>query len=201
MAKPHPPRKPKRVTRRPRAATLDVFALLAEDVEPHAPEGWFKLPWRDGRQAVGLVTDLIQRAASGLYGTPLAIAGDVTRLHPDDPDLYWRCEELRDDVDRAGFSTSFASLLLMRLRMLQLLASNSHGGGHGYNTVLLRDWHRLAPEHVDCARQFVWVRRQLDALGVDGSLANVSPRRQQAFAVAWRDGLFRAAYALARDEP
>lgn len=199
MPKPPPPRKPKRVTRRPRADTLDVFALLAEDVEPHAPGGWFRLPWRDGRQAVGLVGDLLYREGHTISDR---VVRHVMDLVPGDPDLYWRCEELRDEVFDTGFaSISLTTLLLMRLRMLQLLASNSHGGGHGYNTVLLRDWHRLAPEHVDHAQQLVQHRRLLDALGVDGSLSNVSPRRVQAFATAWRNGLFRAAYALAGDAP
>ena len=205
MPKTPPPRKAKRPdpgARRPRAETFDVFALLAEDVEPHAPEGWFKLPWRDGRQAIDLITHLLR----GTYGCQMTSdeaeqVSDVATLDVTDPDLYWRCEALREDVVRINTPSSTAELMLMRLRMLQLYTSNSHGGGHGYNAVFLRGWHKLDARAVAPAERLVEHYRMFDALGVEGSLANVSPRRQQAFAAAWRAGMFRAAYALARGEP
>lgn len=176
---------------RGRRDSLDVFKLLLEDVGPQTPDGWFALPWRTGHRARMLVSKLYAE----LGRTGLEVPVDETlayRIAPDWDEAYWLCERLRVDLMRETIPLAAQLLLGMRLRILQLEVSNSHGGGHGYNSVLLAGWHRLDELlPIDLAQHVLYARRS-DALG-----PNPAPRRAAAFDEAWRLGLFRAAYALA----
>lgn len=169
-----------------------MFALLAEDVGLPGPPGWFSVPWRDGRYAMGLVAALAYRVAQPLTLAP-ALA---SRLHAaltlseQQRDVYWVCDDLRDEAYYVDLPPTLQTLAIMRLRMLQLLVSNSHGGGHGYNTVLLGSWHKLVfPDALPVA-EIVQAQRASDAVGV------ADARRRAAFKAAWAAGLYRAAYAL-----
>ena len=176
-------------SRKPRD-TLDVWALLAEDVSQHNPEGWFSIPWKDGRNVARMLTTIA--AAELAEGVPCAVATALEMQHTyTDVDGYMDCQDLRDQVMRADVSPTLQTLCVMRLRAMQLFMSNSHGGGHGYNTVLLRYWHKLVIPNVDAVARAVAAARASDALGW-----KADARRVEAFKSAWDAGLFRAAYAL-----
>lgn len=190
------PRKQKRKTvvdvkvPRGRRDSLDVFTLLREDVGAQNAEGWFSMPWRQGKWAQQLVRRLYMRTGRVPHDRTEAEECAYT-VEAGWPEAYWLCERLRVELMHDNIPLNAQILLGMRLRMLQLEDSNSHGGGHGYNNVLLSGWHRLDLTPLGDIAGLVRLHRQCDVLGEDPD-----PRRAAAFDEAWRHGFFRAACAL-----
>mgnify|MGYP000098687104 CR=1 FL=1 len=185
-------RTPPRSHARPRAETFDALSLLAEDVRRQVPEEWFAAPWRDGRNAMALVEALLRRGGRRRRRLRSEVAASL-KICGDHPEDYWTAEDAMVELSRAHLSATDHILASMRLRMLQLLLSHSHGGGHGFSALLLRDWHRLDLARVIDVEGLVRQHRCADALGPSPQAARVSAAFQQ----AWKAGLFRVAYALA----
>lgn len=158
---------------------IELAAVIAEHKLDNNAEGWFKIPWRDGWNAVGLAV-----AASPLdYSRPwLTGVFDARR---NDMTTYWEAEERMVGAD---------PMLRAGLRCLQIKISNSHGGGHVYNAILVGPFNEPAPQEVS---DTVLEHRCRDAIGTTAIMQNdVNDRLRRAFTTAWKRGLYLAAYSL-----
>lgn len=163
-----------------------------------APHGWFESPWRDGRNAIGMVIDLVRadaKQASSTEGqTVVNHAVEFLRTwetNPDRSEVYWKSSDLRDSV-RTIAIRPIHQMLEAGLRCIELLVSNSHGNGSAYNNVLDVAMDRLygaegPPIGVTTAVVSKW--RIRDAIGLDET-------RRRACEIAWKRGLFRLIYGF-----
>jgi len=164
---------------------LDLARALDENRCESSLDGWLSVPWRNGRNAIVLAERI-----SALLG------------EPDDDDGWWLAEQLKRprggvDVYHEAQERSFATKSLVikaGLRCMQLWISNSDGGGEIYNVVLRRAL--IGVDERRIAELVEGIRRE-DALGDEP----IGPRRERAraaFRIAWRRGLYAAAYALGK---
>lgn len=157
-------------------------------------QGWFSIPWREGLNAVSLAHaaffDLEFEKKSAAI---LAVAQDLGLWLSErrtDTFTYWLADEALSEI---GSSSPF---LRAALRCLQIRIARSDGDGEVYNAILRPtfDFYQTTPEiELNVERH-----RMLDALGgYDLKVArHDNERRKKAFQIAWRRGLYRAAYAL-----
>lgn len=169
---------------------MTLARALDEHRLDHNASGWFKLPWRDGWNAVGLAFEaglLDDRFVSGSKAESWLkeIIGDHSEAQS--VDGYQIAGELIGDP----FTNRFHS---RALRCLQVVIANSGGDGTPYNDILTQAFSGALPEKY---AGIVMEHRCRDAIGVSPSLnGDVNDRLRRAFQIAWDRGLFLAAYAL-----
>lgn len=173
------------------AEALDEFRL------DRNAEGWFTLPWRDGRNAARLAADVADSILGDNFHTPLmrsavmrsaiAYVNEHSKVYTPSNEIYWMCEELiRSLPEINGWHAARAALLC-----LQRWSSNSDAGGTAYNA-----WLRNGLGS-DVTELQVIEHRCHDALGVGPQLrGDAGDKQRRAFVLAWKRGLFHAAYAL-----
>lgn len=190
MAK-QPQRKPPKRKRSERPQLDEDLSELAAVLDEHRlennAEGWFKLPWRDGWNAADLAYATYLHHSPGSSDAYLAEA--LARRVPSAP-LYWTVtEKLTGMSTDGGWRFIYAAF-----RCVQVLIANSSGGGEVYNDLLRRALRGLDDEHTEA---FVLHHRMRDALGVPSSMdGGTMDRARRAFAIAWRRGLYHAAYSI-----
>lgn len=80
------------------------------------------------------------------------------------------------------------------LRCLQALVAKSDGGGEVYNAILIGPFSTVLPEDV---HNLVLEYRCRDSIGTTAELQNdANDRQRRAFSIAWKRGLYHAAYSL-----
>lgn len=192
MAKCKSPRKGiKRPPRRPQAADRDgeldeLASVIAEYSLDNNAGGWFRPAWRDGWNAVELATTVAYRDEDNpTFGGWLRT---VCMFRHDDIETYWRAQDL------LMLSPSQSPLFRAALRCLQILIAKSDGGGEVYNAILIQPFSRMLPEQ---AYDHVLEYRCRDSIGTTAQLAgDINDRQRRAFTIAWKRGLYQAAYAL-----
>lgn len=176
------------------AESIDLEFLsqvLDENRLEHDSEGWFTIPWRDGWNAVTLAHRLCPTwdALGAKNFMTIAISKrDASNQ------TYWQCDEYLSQIStNIGVDATF---IYAALRCLQVLSSNSSGGGEVYNTILRRAVDKSGC-NVEDIENSILIYRCLDAIGVGPLLMNdPHDRYRRAFTIAWKRGLFHAAYAI-----
>lgn len=162
--------------------------MIAEHKLDSNAENWFKLPWRNGWNAIDLALHVAQNE------TELEPwLSTVCRNRSTGQDVYWTAQDL--------LSTTVTPNRMMRaaLRCLQILIANSDGGGEVYNAILLGPFSTILPERVN---DLVMEYRCRDSIGVSAVLrGDGSDRLRRAFTIAWKRGLYHAAYSLPMAPP
>jgi hypothetical protein len=180
---------PKRPTPRPKIDDdlAELATMLAEHRLDNNAAGWFTMPWRDGWNAAKLA-----------YECHLADGGDVdTFVHgwvmqrAPTAAMYWTCAEL--------MQSGGSPLFMAALRCIQVKIATSDGGGHVYNYILQPIFERYT--QLDKFEQLVADSRFVDSVGGLNSFSPRTERLRRAFYIAWRRGLYAAAYALPRVIP
>ena len=201
MAAKDPKRKGKR--RAPRVTPLDdelleLAGVLSEYQLDNNAYGWFRPPWRNGECAIGLAAAAAYQ--TGIFDGNIETVYDETIIKalideaPRDSMTYERAGELHRRLIQPKINTTTARLLAAALRCVQLKISNSHGGGMVYNEILIPAFLPIKEQLVE---GLVLDFRCLDALGTTRQLTNTNADRQRsAFTIAWKRGLYLAAYAL-----
>lgn len=188
-----PPRKPpRRKPARPQPID-DELAELAQILDERRLEagadGWFELPWRDGRNALGLALEQHQRrmevprADAGIEAAVI-LAEKLILADVRNADTYHAATERLAEIPY----TLNTAALRAALRCFQHVIMRS--SGELYNGIL-----RNA---LSFDEDLVLRWRCRDAIGVLPQLENdTDDRRRRAFVIAWKRGLFHAAYAIA----
>lgn len=174
------------------AIDLDFLtSVLDENRLEHDSEGWFTIPWRDGWNAIHLAHKLCPTWDSLGAKNFLTIA--ISRRDASN-EAYWQCDEYISQLGtNIGVDPTF---LYAAMRCLQVLSSNSSGGGEVYNTILRRAVDKSGLDAKDIEDEIL-MHRCLDAIGVGPLLMNDPfDRYRRAFSIAWKRGLFHAAYAI-----
>jgi hypothetical protein len=191
VAKCKSPRKGiKRAQRRPQAADRDgeldeLASVIAEYSLDNNAGGWFRPAWRDGWNAVELASTIAYRdeRCEPTFGGWLRT---VCTHRSDDHETYWRAQDL--------LATSPSPMFRAAFRCLQILIAKSAGGGEVYNAILVGPVSRMLPEAV---YDLVLEYRCRDSIGTTAQLAgDINDRQRRAFTIAWKRGLYQAAYAL-----
>lgn len=195
-------RKPKRI-KHPRQLEhpyRDDLTHLAEMLDEHRLErnvsGWFTVPWRDGWCAIECACGCFTRNFDQ-YNSPREhsiddLLSNALRARKPSAELYYAAGEFLERIDTEEVSP----FLYAALRCLQMLISNSSGGGENYNVLLRRAFEKVQ-EPIELYEDVVLEYRCRDAIGTTAVMqrdAHDDVRR--AFAFAWHQGLFHAAYAL-----
>ncbi len=175
---------------------IELAAVLADYQLDNNAYGWFRPAWRDGECAIGLAVSAAQHA-DVFDGLNLALERETVMLLDEAPRDAWTYEkagELYREFVQPKINTNTARLFAAALRCLQLKIANSHGGGAVYNEILIPAFLPIKPNLVE---GIVLDFRCLDALGVTRHLNNTGADRQRAaFTIAWRRGLYLAAYSI-----
>lgn len=182
----------KRPPRRPQASDNDhelveLASVLNEYSLDNNARGWFRPAWRDGWNAVEL-------AASASTADEIAWLRTLCqdhRMSPPAADLYYRAEE---QLAIMRWQTPGDSRGRAALRCLQVLVANSDGGGEVYNSILFGPFSEMLPEDVS---ELVLEHRCRDSIGTTAQLqGDGNDRQRRAFTIAWKRGLYLAAYAI-----
>jgi hypothetical protein len=173
----------------------ELASVLDEHRLDQNAAGWFKVPWRDGwcavRLAVGCFDSTFDHYSSEREGDICKFLKLQIVKHECTAEGYWTAAEYLNGVDTDNVSP----FLLAALRCLQVLISNSSGGGEVYNVILSLAFGRVAPDHL--FEEIVLEHRCRDALGTTSIPQNdKNDRVRRAFSIAWRRGLYLAAYSL-----
>lgn len=166
----------------------ELAAVIAEHTLDNNATSWFRLPWRNGWNAVELAMCAVPiTEPSDLW------IDDVCRLRTLDQDVYWTAQ------DRLSTTVTPSKMMRAALRCLQALIAKSDGGGEVYNAILLGPFSEVYPEAVD---SIVLEYRCRDSIGVGAELrGDVNDRLRRAFTIAWKRGLYLAAYSLPPAKP
>jgi hypothetical protein len=159
----------------------ELAAVLAEYALDNSAENWFKLPWRNGWNAV----ELAARAA-GDDEDPWLLLVCARRIA--DQGAYWNAQ------DQLSTTVTPSRMLRAALRCLQVLIANSSGGGAVYNDILRGPFEAQDPVLVsDLVQEY----RCRDSIGTTAVLqGDANDRLRKAFSIAWGRGLYMAAYSL-----
>lgn len=172
---------------------VDEKAELAELVEllfEHKLDGnaanWLTLPWRSGWNAIGLALDVAGRSVT--WGKQTNWLNLLLEGMPVEPAAYLIADEYLLEVCRNGYHEQ---AIRVALRCLQMMIARSDGAGHNYNHALQSVVGAISSEQM-----IKW--RAFDALNYDHRtpITPAVERGRRAFTIAWRRGLFHAAYAL-----
>jgi hypothetical protein len=181
---------PKRVPAK--APKIDPeLAQIAQLLDEHRLEtnatGWFKLPWRNGYFATALALEVFDCAAERDAITIPSALSDAR--HHIQKMTYEELDDLRHGMPIYHFLSRY---IRGAIRCRQLLLSKSDGGGYGYNDVL-----RVAVgDHVGEEQMIEWrARDALNVLPADRSTQAWESARKT-FELAWKRGLYHAAYAI-----
>lgn len=175
-------------------AELDELAeLLFEHRLDGNAANWLTLPWRSGWNAIGLALEVAKYESLSTYMKSEAWFTIVTWLEelidgwPTSNHTYVEADEYIPQLGHMPFERAARTAL----RCLQMMIAKSDGGGHNYNHAL-----HLIADQITEAQILQW--RAQDALNYDHKtpITPAVERGRRAFAIAWRRGLFHAAYAL-----
>lgn len=203
MAKKQPPRKSKK-RQPPKQRIDDDLTLLAEVLDEHRldtnVDGWFTMPWRDGWRAVELGLAMALCYNDIQAGVDLQVVDFIRNAvvnRNSSPELYWQSAEIIQLCNLIQDRNTHA-FLYASLRCFQVLSSNSSGGGEVYNYLLKRALNTTS-EPWSSLEDLVMKFRCYDALGLDEKMAkhDFFAKSVKAFEIAWKRGLFHAAYAIA----
>ena len=179
----------------------DLAVVLSEFNLDNNAYGWFRPPWRNGEWAAGLakhVAEIVEDPghpsgtllcglAWNLIDSPRASVG-AYREH------YEKAGQLYNQLVAPHFNTDRTRLTAAALRCLQLKIANSDGGGAVYNEVLIPAFLPIEPALVERA---VLEFRCNDSIGTTSVLqGDHNDRQRHAFTIAWRRGLYLAAYSI-----
>lgn len=181
--------------RRPQKLIVDdemteLAAVIAEHKLDNNADNWFRMPWRNGWNAVELAVRAYEAAHSNEY-----------HARHQDPWLYDLCQSRTADdsyywlaQDRLASTITPSPLMRAGLRCLQILLAKSDGGGEVYNAILRGPFSTLFAEQVgDSVLEF----RCRDSIGTTAKLqGDGNDRLRRAFITAWSRGLYLAAYSL-----
>lgn len=167
--------------------------MLGEYELDENANGWFRPPWKNGWNAVGLCAfGEIYDGKETLFCRQIF---EQARQRPIGACDYWEAQDLL----RADLSLR-APLAAAGLRCVQLACAKSDGGGVVYNDVLRRTFaesgfdERYSRLHI---QTIVREYRCRDSIGTTAVLQNDrNDRQRRAFCIAWDRGLYLAAYAL-----
>ncbi len=193
MARDPSRKKPKR---RPRKEPihpdlLTIAAALDEHRLETNSDGWFKIPWRYGENAVQLALDVYYAEAPKIVaGVPVALWQPTSDLFHSRSMLGLSYAQLDEYLYTLPIGHELSKYVRAAIRCRQLLIAQSSGGGHVYNDVL-----KIALEGEVTEEQMI-KRRALDALGLDHNQNPAAWKNFKPFELAWKRGLFHAAYAL-----
>lgn len=179
------------------------LAQLAQLLDEHRLEtnakGWFTLPWRDGENAVRLALDVYRALMSqAVDGPPVALSEIVADLQNTSFGMhhalsYETLEEYRYLMPVSHF---LSAPVRAAIRCRQLKMANSHGGGHVYNEVLMLSlFDTVTEEQVIQWRAHDALLRYGDYVQ-DGFHSQQWQRAKKMFELAWKRGLYHAAYAI-----
>lgn len=188
MAK-QPRRKPPKRKVSTKPVIDEDLSELAAVIDQHRldqnAEGWFEIPWRDGWNAVDLAYHAFERFAVGNSNHELTT---ILANRKPSAELYWHANEEIANSNTLGWERfTYAAW-----RCLQVLVSNSSGGGVVYNDIL-----RRAFRDIDGLEDIVLMHRMRDALGVPSVMdGGTMDRARRAFSIAWKRGLYHAAYSI-----
>lgn len=165
---------------------IELSTLLYEHKLDSNAAGWLSIPWRNGWNAVSLAHDVAHDNEDGCptgdecLGV-LAPLGAWIRHK----DLSTTSYQDAGDILERG---SMHKVMRAAYRCYQVLVARSDAGGEAYNELMRPAFEALEPANI--ADQILYWRRR-DVLG-----HVFDERRMRAFDIAWRRGLYRAAYAL-----
>lgn len=166
------------------------LAELAELLFEHKLDGnaanWLTLPWRSGWNAIGLALDVA--GVSVTWHKQTNWLNLLLEGMPVEPAAYLIADEYLLEVCRNGYHEQG---IRAALRCLQMMIAKSDGAGHNFN-------HALQAIHEAIASEQMIKWRAFDALNYDHRtlITPAVERGRRAFTIAWRRGLFHAAYAL-----
>lgn len=176
----------------------DDLRRIAEMLDEHRTEtnavGWFSLPWKNGECAMRLALVVYQRETLSSVSIPTALseaAADLWNVGFGIGGLTY--EDLDDYRYKLPISHHLSPFIHAAIRCRQLQLSKSDGGGHVYNDVLFPKIGGLVTED----DMITW--RAKDALMPPGDLWRTSQaweRARKTFELAWKRGLYHAAYAI-----
>lgn len=177
-----------------------LASVIGEYQLDNTAYGWFRPPWRDGRQAAGLAL-AAARAPGVADGLGLVTERDAAELlegfllnRSEESGVYERAGSIYSALVQPKINTNTARLLAAALRCMQLKLARSDGGGAVYNEVLIPVFLPLEPKLVE---KIVLLYRCMDAIGTSHNLhGDHNDRQRQAFRIAWERGLYLAAYSL-----
>ena len=175
---------------------IELASVLAEYQLDNNAYGWFRPLWRNGEWAVALAKHVALDPAVrdgtglGLEQQAVALIDGAQR----NAETYEIAGKLHNEIVQPKINTNTARLLAASLRCLQLKIANSHGGGLVYNEVLIPAFLPIEPSLVE---HLVLEFRCNDAIGTTHQLrGDRNDRQRHAFTVAWKRGLYLAAYSL-----
>lgn len=184
---------PKRKPARPRLDDdlLELAGVLDDYALDNNAYGWFRIPWRDGWNAVKLALRADSNPGEiGLWIEEQLQARTRSAL------VYWGAAE---HATTALART--APFLAASLRCIQICVAKSDGGGEIYNDILKRPFldssETASEDHLRLLQALVLEHRCRDSIGTTAVLQNDrNDRQRRAFKIAWSRGLYLAAYAL-----
>ena len=178
----------KRPERRARAADHDdelaeLASVIAEYSLDNNAGGWFRPAWRDGWNAVGLALAACDLAA---FDAEAMFLRGVCHQRVATNEIYETASDL--------WATTHDKMARAALRCLQVLIAKSDGGGEVYNAILTKPFSEELPEDVfDLVLEY----RCHDSIGTTAVLqGDLNDRQRRAFSIAWKRGLYLAAYSL-----
>ena len=181
--KQHPKQKPDRDLTE-LAQVLDEYRL------DNNAAGWFTVPWRDGWNAVFLAHACWDSLIDEAEFHEAFISSFITKREATAATYYLANECLQT------YKKEWHSIhLYAALRCLQVTIANSSGGGVVYNDILKAAFDKTEPAHL--LEEIVLEHRCRDAIGTTSVLqSDKHDRQRRAFAIAWRRGLYLAAYSI-----
>lgn len=205
-------RRPKRIEHPKPKKIDDELRELAEVLDErrieHNREGWFSIPWRSGFNAIELTVlafdrhhdewSSVKERQISEWLSELVANTNALELRQKGATTYWEAGDLLHGIDISGVSSvdEVSPLLYAGLRCAQVFTSDSSGGGTVYNIILKLAFERVTvPDHLfeDCVLE----ARCLDAIGTSAQMrGDINDRTRRAFSIAWKRGLFHAAYSL-----
>lgn len=163
----------------------ELAAVLAEHQLDNNAAGWFKLPWRDGWNAIELALR-VSFHEHGFGDQPWL--AEVCKNRSTTQDIYWIAQDLLAPTVTPN------RMLRAAFRCLQVLLAKSDGGGEVYNAILVGAFFSV---DVSTAENLVLEFRCRDSIGVGAKLlGDGNDRLRRAFTIAWKRGLYAAAYSL-----
>jgi hypothetical protein len=195
-------RKAPRRARRPTPIDDDLAELagvLSEYALDNTAYGWFRPPWRDGAHAVDLACSAAMTLSSASAYPDMANAREVLSLtssttHMNSSLAYEQAGRLYNGLIQPKINTDPIRFLATALRCFQLKIANSHGGGIAYNEILIAAFLPIEPALVE---RLVLEYRCRDAIGTTSHLqGDKHDRERSAFSIAWKRGLYFAAYSI-----
>jgi hypothetical protein len=178
------------------AELLDLARVLDEHRLDTNAAGWLKLPWKNGWNAISLAWEIVLSGNDSWRwrtdGRDLSAREMITRLAGEPASHLTRRTYYAIDDRLANLEWSrSAPAMRAVLRCTQLLLSNSHGGGAVYNDV-------LATISGSFSEAQMLVHRFNDVADLIGNepITHEIEKLRNVFNIAWRRGLYHAAYAL-----